>query len=185
MNNYHLPMKNTSNFYAALKVLDELMLELLGKGVAIPAHVTESLKTGRSYSGILRKKPDDGDIIVKTGGALENAEMNLLSLAESAEGREYSEYWQRRVIAAYQEEITDTSVAAPRFVPGLPKGDHKIRMEASYLEEIGYDKQGLESHSLTSVTQEDGYLLIHGKKTDVTAFLEEIRKLVRKKTGKM
>ena len=168
-----------ANCQNAAKVLDELMLELMEKGITIPRQAVDDLKSGRSFANIGIRQPNDSDIEAKAMFALQNVEMNLLSLAETGISAEYAEKWQGRILKAYSEETTQVS-AASAFVSGVPKGKHWIRIQASELSEVHGFQKLLDANMLSSVAQEDGYLLIYGKKEGVTAFLKEIRKMIGK-----
>jgi len=160
-----------TNYYSAAKALDELMLELIAKGIEIPLHTVEDLKTGRSLASIGLRTPDDNEIAEKANFALQNVEMNLLSYAENAIGAEYAERWQKKIIEAYQEE--NSPKFASKMVSGVPKGEYWIRVQSSDL--IDHPE------NLKTVAQDDGFTLIYGKKEIVIAFLKEIRGKMGKK----
>ncbi|MCL2696228.1 MAG: DUF2096 family protein [Clostridiales bacterium] len=165
-----------NNYLSAAKRLDELMLALMDKGQTIPAHAAEDLKTGRSLAGILLRQHDDA-AAMKAQAILERVEMNLLSLAESTFGRESAEDWQKRIAEAYAQETGPESASASRFVTGVPKDAYWVRVQADYPSQADVAP---ETFGLTAVAQEDGYLLIYGRKEDVSAFLNEIRERIRK-----
>jgi hypothetical protein len=148
-------------------------------------------------------------IAQKSAGVLQNAEMNLLSLAELSGGPEYADMWQRRIGAAYRRQEpaapvsakmqtpvstesanmqspvspelakTKAPFAASRFVSGIPKTDHWIRLEKDYFATVEGAEELLFNAPLSAVEQEDGYLLIHGAKEDISGFLKEIRSRVK------
>jgi len=166
------------NYQRAIKLLDELMLELFGKGVSIPAHVVEELKAGRSFANIVSRSPDDTDSAAKAAFALQNVEMNLLAIAEREVDAGYAEAWQIRIIDAYNESgvQTDTPPVA-KELPKVPKGEYWIRIQMSELKPFRENELDglLENFSLSASAQKDGYTLIYGKKENVAAFLGEIR----------
>ena len=169
------------DYNAAAKILDELMLELIEKGMAIPPHVADDLKSSRSLANIGLKNPDDANIATKTMMYLENAEMNLLSLAETGVGVEYANEWQKRINGAYKEEaVKSSSRPAPKFVTGVPKGKHWVRIQMTELAEIQELSTLLGEYALSAIEQEDGYMLIHGEKENVSAFLKAIRQIIGK-----
>ena len=162
---------------AAAKVLDELLLELIEKGAAIPARVAEDLKAGRALAGIGLRKPDDEELAAMAGAVLESVEMNLLSQAEIIADAAYAEDWQGRIYSARTQEQPLGAAQTPyvnRMVKGVPKGEHWIRFQTSELADA--DPAAFE---LTANPQEDGFTLIYGKKENVTAFLKEISKKER------
>lgn len=174
------------NYKAAAKVMDDLIVELIGRGMDIPGHVIEDIKDGRSFASILLRQPDD-EIERQTAVSLQNAEMNLLSAAEAAGGRDYAENWQRCINDAYMEdtEVRDETAPpakAPTFVSGVPKGEYWIRVRESELSPIRNDfEKLLVSCNLNALVQEDGYVLLYGKKENVSSFLKDIRQKIGKK----
>ena len=186
----------TVNYGSVARTLEEFLKELIEKGMTIPPQVVADLKTGRSVLSIYKRMPEEtdieseldaiADVEMKARISLQNVEMNLLSLADEKIGREYAEEWQRKINASYEDQ-TETSDNAEDavsgtspYITGVPKGEYFIRIKQTELAEVnGLDKL-LVSYGLTSDSQADGYLLIYGRKEDVSAFLKEIRQLVGK-----
>jgi len=173
---------NMSNYLGMAKALDELMLELIEKGADIPGNVTDDLKSGRSLAGVSLRGSCEGDTAIKAMSILENVEMNLLSLADTAGGRDYAEKWQLRINDALAGESVDPSCApspqasATRFNSGVPRGEYWIRVKESELAPVSHELDGLlDSFGLKSLPQDDGYLLLYGKKENVSSFLKDIR----------
>ena len=166
-----------TNHLAAAKALDELLLELIDKAAAIPDHVAEALKAGRSVAAISARIPEDGEIAVKAFAALESVEMNLLTLAEIAGGAEYADAWQKRIEDARAEELP-AAAHASRMVQGVPKGERWIRFQTSELTDADPADFGL-----TAVPQEDGFTLIYGKKENMTAYLAAVKQANRERFG--
>jgi len=171
------------NCISAAKVLDELMLELMDRGVEIPGHVTDDLKSSRTLARLGSRQPDDAALETKARAALERVEFNLLSLVDLHMGTEAAEAWQIRINSAYQQEdVAEQAVpvSAPRFGSGVPKGDRWVRLQSDYLDTVEDAKEMLETFSVSVLKQEDGYLLIHGRNEDISAFLKELRQKVGK-----
>ena len=171
------------NYLSAAVVLDELMLGLLEKNVEIPAHVADDLKSARSLAKIDLLQPGDNDIATKIMISIENVEMNLLALADIHLGREASESWQRKIEDSFEKRAPHTPAArASRIASGVPRGDHWIRVQSDYLDSVEGAMDMLEQSSLSTITQDDGNILIHGKKEDVSEFLKNIREKVKATT---
>jgi len=172
-----------ADYLSMAKAMDELMLELIEKGAEIPGYVADDLKSGRSLAGIQSRQTCEGDSSVKAMSILESVEMNLLSLAESAYGRGYADEWQRKIDSALAAGggAEDCRTPAPfasatRFNSGVPRGEYWIRVKESELSPVSDELEGLlGSFGLVSLPQEDGYLLLYGKKENVTSFLRNIR----------
>lgn len=174
-----------NNFSAAAKVLDELMLELTGMGLTIPVSVADDLKAARSLTNISQRQPADSDseydIGMKTMTILQNAEMNLLSLAETGVGADYADTWQKALNDAYQNKVTKAAPGyKPTFIPGIPKGEHWVRLQTDELADVSELDAMLGEYALTSAGQPDGWLLVHGKKEDVSSFLKALRQIIGK-----
>ena len=173
-----------------IKVLDGLMLELIGKGADIPRHISEDLRSGRSLAGICTLQTGDyDDVAPKVMVLLESIGMNLLSLAEERCGIEYAEEWQRRIIGAYSNDNTvqqkqrlQVKPKLPTFVTGVPKGEYWIRIDGSELSPVSGDlDEMLTAFGLTANDQDDGYILLYGSKDNVSSFLKDIRRKVGKR----
>ena len=168
-----------TNYYAAAKTLDELMLELIKNGMAIPSHVADDLKSGRSLTSIEQRQDCDVGIANKINTILERVEMNLLSLAESGVGAEYADEWQKRIAGAYCVEPVKAPPAS-KMVFGVPKGKHWVRVQKTELEAVKELDALIGEYTLTALMQEDGYMLVYGEKEDVCAFLKAIRQIIGK-----
>ena len=167
-------MMNCSN---TVKTLEELRLSLIEKGVHIPPHVTEELVKGRSLARICSLEPYDAELTTKAMAALDIVEMNLLSLVEKFINTESADTWQLKIKEASMDKNTQTNVEAPAsgVYHGVPKGEHFIRLKIDYLDTLEGASELLERFSVTTRKQEDGFLLMHGKKEDISAFLEAVR----------
>jgi len=162
------------NYLAAAKALDALMLELIARGIPIPPHTVDDLKAGRALASMAARDPSGTDIEAKIVPVLESVEMNLLSLAETADGADYADSWQQRIAEAYQAPMQAPPIAGK--LHGVPRDAYPIRIQTS---ELG-GMAPAEELGLTVAAQEDGYTLIYGKKESVTAFLKDIRQKLGK-----
>jgi len=168
------------NYENACKKLDELMAVLLDKGLTVPQHLFDDLKSARNLINIYRSSPSELDQVMESSPLLQIVEMNLLTIAETSISKEFADLWQRKIIAAYQEETTGSAGTAT-FVSGVPKGAHWVRLKTS---EVTIDEELtilLAQSELSTKTQDDGYLLIYGRKEDVKAFLKKVRQKVLEK----
>ena len=172
-----------TNCLGVAKILDRLTLELIEKSVEIPQHVTDGLKSVRTLARISSRDLEDKNLETRARIALENVEMNLLSLAEINLGLEAAKTWQLEINNAYLEETVAQAapVSAPKFGSGVPRGDHWVRLQSDYMDTVEGVEQLMEGFNVSVLKQEDGYLLIHGRKENVSAFMKELReKIVQK-----
>ncbi|MBE3145244.1 MAG: DUF2096 family protein, partial [Planctomycetes bacterium] len=62
-----------------------------------------------------------------------------------------------------------------RFISGIPKGDYWVRIKTSELS-IGDElSELLNQYNLSARPEKDSYLLVHGRKEDISSFLKEVR----------
>jgi hypothetical protein len=168
------------NFENACRKLDELMVDLIKKGVAIPDQVIDDLKSTRTLINIYKSDPVEIDRTMETTPLLKKAEFSLMFLADTRIGKEYADEWQNKIDIAYQTEDGRPASRAG-YVPGVPKGESWFRIAASELSAMGQDLEELLGRlHLSSEPQTDGYLLIHGGKGDIMSFLKEVRQKVGK-----
>jgi len=172
-----------TNYLAAAKVLDQLILDLRSKNTDIPDQVVSSLKSGRSYAHVTMLNPNDIETAIKAQSALEIVEMNLLSIAEKMLGCEYANGWQKRIINAYQEE-QESVPKKTTFVSGIPKSAHWVRIETQDLFTVQDIEKTINERQLNIRKQDDGFTLIYGSKEHLAVFLSEVRDKIRKKIGK-
>lgn len=167
----------------ACRKLEELMLELIKKGVAIPQQVIDDLKSARSLISVFQAEPEDSETAVEPTPFLEKAEANLLCLAEAEIGKEYADEWQKKVSVAYWEKA-EKPLSGPKFVSGIPKSEYWIRIKTTDLAIGSEISELMNRFALAARPEEDGYLLIHGKKEDVSSFLKEVRQKVGRREDK-
>lgn len=169
------------NYSAGATILDELMIELKLKGADIPTHVVSDLKTGRSFAGIAMRQQGEIETEAKAMATLQNVEMNLLSLAEILVDIEYAEGWQKKINDAYaSEQVASTSSSSSSYIVGIPKGVYWIRIDEDYLSDVDNLLELFEEYDLSSKSQDDGFMLVYGKKENVTLFLAKVREIVGK-----
>ncbi len=168
------------NYNNIVTKMEELILELIQTGAAIPAQIITDMQTCRSLVSIAESNPADPEAAQKATLQLQMLEAQLVILADSVSGKEYADRWQADLSTAYTENAKKPSVKKT-FVSGVPKGCDWIRIDIA---EITMDDElrGLiQNLGLSSVPQEDGYLLLYGKKEDISHFLKEVRKRAGKK----
>ena len=113
-------------------------------------------------------------------GQLVDIESTLVNTAKEELGSAFAEKWLSRLDKARKED--EANADGPRFITGLPKDDHWIRVMPSD-DLLRADVESLaEQLKLSSSAQDDGYILLHGKEENVKAFIKEIAKKRRRAT---
>ena len=169
------------NYEYLWRVLEELMVEFAKKGVVVPKELMDDLKSAKTLISIHRTEPSALEIATEIELYLEKVESNLMYLAESDVGKEYADRCLKKIDEARKEGLGEKTAVVSRFVSGVPKGEHWIRIAASDLiSDRAMDKL-LKELSLSSKPQDDGYLLIYGKDENLKTFIKEVSKRIGKR----
>lgn len=163
------------------KVLEALYNELIKRGVILPREFMDDLKSAKTLINIYKVDTSTVNVATEIEVYLEKIESTLLYLAESDIGKEYAEKWLQRVYEARREGLTTKTTRPSKFVAGVPKNEHWIRIKTSDLISNQELEALLEKYKLSSKSQKDEYRLIHGSEKNVQNFLKEIGKKIRKK----
>ena len=158
----------------AWKVLDALLTELRQKGEVIPAEVMNDLHSAKTMMQILKADPSHTENVPKVENYLGNVESSLLCVAQERFGTDFAERWMKKLEAARKEAYGEKATA--RFVPGIPRGEHWVRVQASK-ETPRKDVERLaEKSKVFHKIQEDGYVLVWGDSERIKSFVRSLRK---------
>ena len=169
------------NYEHVWKVLEQLILDLRRNGVTITAELMDDLKSAQTYINIAKTDPTAFNILTDIELYLDKVESNLMYLAETDMGEAYATEWLRQVSEARATGLREAPQDKPKFVSGVPKGDHWVRLQVSDLIAEADVNPLIDRFNLSTIPQENGYLLVHGKSEDVKALLKEITAKITKK----
>ena len=169
------------NYEYLWKVLEDLFVELTKKGVTVPAELLDDLKSAKTLITICNAEPTALEVATQIELYLDNVESNLLYLAESDLGKRYADKIMEKLDEARQKGLEEKVVVPSKYVSGVQKGEHWIRINISDLVSIEELYSLFKKFKLSSKTQEDGYILVHGKEEDIKAFIKEIGGKIREK----
>ncbi len=170
------------NYESVWRLLEGLMVELKAKGIAIPQETVDDLKSARTLSSIDKTESASANLASDIAFYLEKVEPILLSLAESEVGIEYAEEWQNRIDKT-SRQTPAKAAAGSRFVSGVAKGEHWIRIKTSNLIADSDLAESARKLNLSCRQQEDGYLLVYGSKENVKTLIREVSTKIRKGTS--
>ncbi|MFQ6065016.1 MAG: DUF2096 family protein [Candidatus Bathyarchaeia archaeon] len=160
------------------RVLADLLTELKERSEAVPADVMNDLRSAKTMIQILRADPTHTENLPRIETYLENVEFRLISAAQERFGSEYVERWMKRLEQA-RRKTYDLEKAAPRFVPGIPKGKHWVRVQVSEETPRKDIERLAKENRLTHRAQEDGYVLVYGTNENVRSFVKELAEKFR------
>lgn len=171
------------NYEHLWKVLEELSTELTKKGITVPQELIDDLKSAKVYISIYKTNPTKLNLSEEIEIYMENVESNLLYLAESDVGKDYADKWLKKIYRARTEKVPEPTSVATGFVTAIPKGEHWIRINLSGLMDDKDVRELVKMLNLSSMPQENGYLLVHGKEECIKTFVKKIgEKIGKRKT---
>lgn len=162
------------------KVLSDLLVELRARGADIPPEVVRDLRLARSLIEAMRVSAHE-EIISRLDQLLFNVESYLMAEAEVRLGPEEAQRWSKKLEEAFSGAGPALRPAEARFRPGLPRGEHWVRIRVSdelpreLLEELAA-QEGVRTR-----LQPDGYLLVTGDRERVKSFMRKLAEHVRPK----
>jgi len=170
---------------ARWKVLSDLLVELRSKGADLPAEVVRDLRLARSLIETLKVAPTGREeITAKIEQMLVSVEAYLLAEAEVKLGPEEAKRWRDKIEEAAAPGEETLAPAEMRFRPGLPRGEHWVRVRVSedmpreMLETLAAEE------GVSARLQPDGFLLVSGEEEKVRAFIRKLAERVRGRPGR-
>jgi hypothetical protein len=170
-------------YAATWKLLEDMMIELRKKGVAIPASILTDLKSAKLMMNISQAEGSRGEATQKVEEYLTNVEGYLVAEVEKAFGSERVDEWLRKLDAVScevceskpQKKIEDT------FISGVPRDQKWIRVEPiKTLPEERLEKMAKDLN-LQVNPQKDGRLVIFGQPEEIKQFLKKMTMEAAKK----
>jgi hypothetical protein len=167
-------------YRAVWKVLADLVTELRKRGEEVPAHVIGDLRAAKTMIELLKMVEDPSESVAKIEGYLGSVEAYLISTAQGRFGDEYAEAWMRRMAEIRRGPSRRAPEAPRRFVPGLPRDRHWVRLKVS--EDLPREKVELLARemNLQVMLQEDGYMLVSGGEGEIKDFVKKMAHVFRK-----
>jgi len=159
------------------RVLDNLLTELRQRGEIIPADVMNDLRSANTMIGILKADLTHIENVPRVETYLENIEFQLISAAQERFGAGYVELWMKRLEEA--RRVPEGRETAPRFVPGVPRGKHWVRVEISEEAPQSEIEKFAEESRLSFKMQDDRYVLVYGKNANIKSFVRKLAERVR------
>jgi len=161
----------------AWMVLADLLRELRERGETISSDIMNNLRSAKTMIQILKADPTHIENIQRIETYLENVEFQLVSAAQERFGTEYVERWMKKLEQA--RRVTEEKETAPRFVLGVPRGKHWLRVHVSEETPQRDTERLAEENGLTCKMQEDGYVLVYGKNENIKSFLRKLAEKFR------
>jgi hypothetical protein len=168
------------NYDPLWKVLDRLILDLRVKGETIPKDVVDDLKSAKTLMDVYKSDVSYADTVSRIEHYLRSIESQILYLAETDFGIEYAEKCLEKINEARKKGNEPSRVPASKFISGVPRGAHWVRIKTTEVIEPDEIKDLAENLNLSYKLQEEGFILVHGDEGKVKTLLKEIAERMKK-----
>ena len=154
-------------------VLEDLITALRNKGQLIPSSVMNDLHSAKTMIQVFKADKTHIENIPRIETYLENVEAQLISTAQDKVGMEFMAKWMAKLDKA-RSKVSEEKEQSARFVPGLPRDKHWVRVQIS--EDIPKKEieKLAEENNLSHKIQKDGYMLVYGDNENIKAFVKKM-----------
>jgi len=170
---------STMGYGEAWKVLADLIVELRKKGEVIPANVMNDLRSAKTMIQVFKADITHIENIPQIETYLESVELHLFSVTEEKYGAKFVEEWMEKLSQA-RRKVEETEETVSKFVPGLPRGKHWIRIQISKDTPRKEIERLAKEEKLSCKMQKDGYMLVYGNIESIKSFVKTRAEKMRK-----
>jgi len=154
-------------------VLEDLITVLRSRGHSVPANVMNDLHSAKTMIQVFKVDTKHIENVPKIEIYLENVEAQLISIAQEKVGQEFVAEWMKKLEEAGRKVSKEKGEAA-RFVPGLPRDKHWVRVQISEDTPQKEIEKLAKENRLSHKIQKDGYMLVYGTDENVKAFVKKM-----------
>ncbi len=158
---------------ASWKLIEDMMLELRKKGVAIPHNIVNDLRSAKVMINLACKEDSRGEVIQKAEEYTANVEAYLMTEAQKVLGSEQVDLWLMRLEQA-NAQVREEPEQEDQFVTGVPRDQKWIRVEPINNLPTERIQQIAKEQSLQVKAQNDGRLVVFGQPEDIKSFLKKL-----------
>lgn len=158
------------------KALDHLIAEFRRKRIVISPETMKALKSAKTMIKVYGADTSRFEPVPAIESYLLEVESTLLNIAKKKFGVDFVDLWLKKLQKARKSK-PEVGNATQRFISGLPKNQHWIRIQPS--DEILEKDVGemVSELGLSSRLQQDGHLLVYGPRE---ALKELVKRMARK-----
>jgi len=168
------------------KTLNDLIIEFRKKGETIPPEVMADLRAAKTLTHVLKADPTKKENVPTIEMYLGNVEAHLVLAAQAKFGSEFVNRWMKKLKEAREKpDVEMPAETASKFVPGLPRGQHWVRVQVSEETPKEEIEELVKEIGLACKMQDDGYMLVYGEGEKLKYFIKRTAAKLRvaKKQG--
>jgi hypothetical protein len=155
----------------AWKVVEEMIVDLKGKGILVPSDTMTELQSAKTLVHVLEAGIGQADVSQAIDKCFFNVESYIMSKGQMAFGPEYVEKWFTRLDQA--KEAPEETKEEPKLLPNIPRGAKWIRINPSTLS-VDESKKFADELHLSCIVQNEGFLFVHGEDAQLREFVRKM-----------
>ena len=159
---------------ASWKLLEDMMLELKKKGLAIPANIMEDLRAAKSMIKLSCMENSQGEAMQKAEEYTAKVEAYLITEAQKIISSEAVDQWLRRLEEANAEICEEPKKEENKYVTGVPRDQKWVRVEPIQNLSTERIQEIAAGQNLQVDPQKDGKLLVYGQPGNIKEFLKKM-----------
>ena len=168
------------SYTATWKVIEDMMIELRKKGVAMPPEFISDLRNAKLMIKISETEGSRGDATQKVEEYLGNLESRLITEAQKTLSPKTIDQWLRRLEKA-NLEICEEQAEENKFITGVPRDQKWVRVEPVGNLSTERIQQFANESNLSVNPQKDGRIVVYGKSEGIKEFLKKMTAEATKK----
>jgi hypothetical protein len=162
------------------KTLETLIATFRQRRLDIPPDIMTSLRSAKTLISVYGADTARPETLPMIESQLLAVESTLINTAKDTFGAAFADEWLRKLDRARNEEESPADTPAARFVTGLPRDEHWIRvLPSDTLLREDVERLAAAVQLATSI-QADGYILVHGREDRVRDFIRKMAEKCRR-----
>jgi len=164
------------------RVLEEMIIDFRRRERTVPADIMSRVRSAKTLINVLRVDSTYQEARKRIEEYLLSIESYLVSEGQKLFGEAYVEKWLRQLDQA-RKKIGEEQEEVSRFIHGVPRNQKWIRVTPSTELSVEELKSLADESNLSHNVQDDGCVLVYGKKEQMKDFVEKMTRKYRLKAG--
>lgn len=165
-----------TDYEAVWQVLADHVRELRKAGEVVPSHVMKDLRSARTTIEIMKSDKDNPVHFLRIEEFLGSVESYIICVSQKRFGVQTMSSWMKRLDQA-RRKIPEETQPSSRFVPGLPRDKHWIRIKPGNDIPLERIKLMAEEEGLEHKPHNSGYIIVYGEKSRLENLIRRVAEL--------
>ena len=159
---------------ASWKLLEDMMIELEKKNVAIPPNIINDLRSAKLMIQLSCGEGSVGDAMQKAEELLGNVEAYIVNETQSTFGSQKADELLRLLEETNAEVCEEKPKREDKYITGVPRDQKWVRVEPIANLSAERIMQLAKEQNLTVKPQKDGRLVVYGTQENIKEFLKKM-----------